>query len=41
MVTGCATYFPFEYLHPLHNYFLNAMEQNSIMDLLGTEKVNV
>lgn len=33
MVTGCSTYFPFGYLFPLHNYFLNAAVQNSIAGL--------
>lgn len=33
MVTGCSTYFPFGYLYPLHNYFLNVAVQNSIAGL--------
>lgn len=33
MVTGCSTYFPFGYLYPLHNCFLNATVQNRIAGL--------
>lgn len=33
MATGCSAYFPFGYLYPLHNYFLNASVQKSTAGL--------
>lgn len=38
MGTGCAAYFPFGYLYPLHNYYLNAFVPKSIIGWLGAER---